>query len=164
MHLKGERLIYELKQGEDEMKSGTLNGQAWSLITRMLYNVQRLHSNMLVKSVTDIENNKHNVDFLTSEQKLVLYWQLFSKNPSITSLNMSMASLLKHLIYEQNIDFVKQNVSNEKNETELVIIVQLRISTTFALPTNGDDQSGRKTFWGIRKNCYKSVITILSEL
>ncbi|CAF1077995.1 unnamed protein product [Didymodactylos carnosus] len=136
-----ETVVTELTQVEDEMKSGTLNGQARSLITRILYNMQRLHSNILVKSVTDIENNEHNVDFLTSEQKLVLYQQLFSKNPSITSLNMSMASLLKHLIYEQNIDFVQQNVSNQKNETEPAIIVQLRISTTFALPTNIDNNA-----------------------
>ncbi|CAF0976103.1 unnamed protein product [Didymodactylos carnosus] len=136
-----ETVVTELTQVEDEMKSGTLNGQARSLITRILYNMQCLHSNILVKLVTDIENNEHNVDFLTSEQKLVLYRQLFSKNPSITSLNMSMASLLKHLIYEQNIDFVKQNVSNKKDETEPAIIVQLRISTTFTLPTNIDNNA-----------------------
>ncbi|CAF1518179.1 unnamed protein product [Didymodactylos carnosus] len=138
----------DLVEVEKQLQDVYLNKKVQALVSQMITTVRRLNSNYLIRSITDIKNGEFNVDFLLPEQQIALYKELYTRTKTfIKNRKLSIAFLLKRLLIDQTVDFVKQqsemteknnNTSNEQTDNGQNIVGKLIVNSIFGLPSDDD--------------------------
>ncbi|CAF4471668.1 unnamed protein product, partial [Didymodactylos carnosus] len=104
-----ENMQNELLEIEEQLESDKWNDEVRTLVSRMTMSIRRLNSNILIRTVNDIQNRHFTVDFLLPNQQIELFKELYSQ----TKMNkFSNSFMLKLGIIDQSIDYIPDLVSN----------------------------------------------------